>query len=206
MIVRPQPTALNLFLITKGSVVLHILPQILAATAFAAALSVLDHHRPGLIPGFTPIPFILIGLAISIFLGCRTSASYDRFWEGRKLWGQAMVDCRTLAQQWIQLPTDQAAASPRRMVSMMLAFAHALRHHLRDSAPKADLAPLLEPADLELATESKHVPSAILNMLHRELGAQVRAGAVSHQLALAFLERLPPVAGRSAGGAGHPRE
>ena len=110
-----------------------------------------------------------------------------------------MVDCRTLAQQWIQLPTDQAAASPRRMVYMMIAFAHALRHHLRDSDPKADLAPLLEPADLELATGSKHVPSAILNMLHRELGAQVRAGAVSHQLALAFLERLASLGGVIAG-------
>ena len=95
MIVRPQPNALTLFLITKGSVVFHILPQILAATAFAAALSVLEHYRPGLVPGFTPIPFILIGLAISIFLGFRNSASYDRFWEGRRLWGQAMVDCRT---------------------------------------------------------------------------------------------------------------
>jgi len=199
MIVRPQPTALNLFLITKGSVVFHILPQILAATAFAAVLSVLGHFHPDWIPSFTAIPFILIGLAISIFLGFRNSASYDRFWEGRKLWGQAMVDCRTLAQQWIQLPTDQAAASPRRMVYMMIAFAHALRHHLRDSDPKADLAPLLEPADLELATGSKHVPSAILNMLHRELGAQVRAGAVSHQLALAFLERLASLGGVIAG-------
>jgi predicted membrane chloride channel (bestrophin family) len=37
MIVRPQPNALTLFLITKGSVVFHILPQILAATAFAAS-------------------------------------------------------------------------------------------------------------------------------------------------------------------------
>lgn len=172
MIVRPQPNAFNLFLITKGSVVFHILPQILAATAFATILSVLGHFHPEWVPSFTAIPFILIGLAISIFLGFRNSASYDRFWEGRKLWGQAMVDCRTLAQQWIHLPTDQAAASPQRMVYMMIAFAHALRHHLRDSDPKADLAPLLEPADLELATGSKHVPSAILNMLHRELGAQ----------------------------------
>jgi hypothetical protein len=40
------------------------------------------------VPGFTPIPFILIGLAISIFLGFRNSASYDRFWEGRRLWAR----------------------------------------------------------------------------------------------------------------------
>src|SRR5687768_16415143 len=104
MIVRSRPTILSLFLITKGSVVPRIWPQILAATVFAGLLTWFDHARPHLVPGFTPTPFILIGLAISIFLGFRNSASYDRFWEGRKLWGQLIIDGRTLAQQWINLP------------------------------------------------------------------------------------------------------
>jgi hypothetical protein len=82
------------------------------------------------------------------------------------------------------------------MVYMMIAFGHALRPHLRDSDPQGGLGAAAGAADLELAIgvqaraerDPQHAATA-------RLGAQVRAGAVSHQLALAFLERLG-VAGR----------
>lgn len=199
MIVRSRPTIWSLFLVTKGSVVPRIWPQILAATLFAALLTWFDQMRPHYVPGFTPTPFILIGLAISIFLGFRNSASYDRFWEGRKLWGQLIIDARTLAQQWINLPTTQDAAHRRQAVYMLIAYGHALRHHLRDTDPKDDLAPLLSAADLEMVLGSGHRPNMILNLLHRDLGDAVRSGAISHQLALAFLDRITSLAGVLAG-------
>lgn len=199
MIVRARPTILSLFLITRGSVVPRILPQILAAALFAAALTWLDHFRSDWVPGFTPTPFILIGLAISIFLGFRNSASYDRFWEGRKLWGQLLIDARTLAQQWLNLPNTADPVRSRRAIHLLIAFGHALRHHLRDSDPRADLAPLLSPEELNAVLASGHRPNLLLNLMHRELGEAVRRGEISHQLALAFLERIASLAGVLAG-------
>lgn len=199
MIVRARPTILSLFLITKGSVVPRIWPQILAATIFAGALTWFDQVRPHLVPGFTPTPFILIGLAISIFLGFRNSASYDRFWEGRKLWGQLIIDGRTLAQQWINLPTTQNPEHRRQAIYMLIAYGHALRHHLRDTDPKDDLRPLLSPTDLQSVLASGHRPNMLLNLLHRDLGDAVRKGEISHQLALAFLDRIASLAGVLAG-------
>lgn len=199
MIVRARPTILSLFLITKGSVVPHILPQILAATLFAVAVTALNHLWPSLVPGFTPTPFILIGLAISIFLGFRNSASYDRFWEGRRLWGQLLIDARTLSQQWINLPVEPDGAQRRQAVYMLIAYGHALRHHLRDSDPKDELAPLLSAADLQTVLASGHRPNAILNLMHRDLGDAVRKDSISHQLALAFLDRVTSLASVLAG-------
>ncbi len=199
MIVRARPTILSLFLITKGSVVPRILPQILAAAIFAGAVTWLNHYRSDWVPGFTPTPFILIGLAISIFLGFRNSASYDRFWEGRKLWGQLLIDGRTLAQQWLNLPTSPDAAQQRQAVHMLIAFGHALRHHLRDSDPREDLAPLLSPADLRAVMASGHRPNLLLNLMHRDLGEAVRKGQLSHQLALAFLDRVASLGSVLAG-------
>jgi putative membrane protein len=42
-------------------------------------------------------PFTLIGVALAIFLGFYNNASYDRFWEGRKLWGALLNTTRSLA-------------------------------------------------------------------------------------------------------------
>ena len=44
---------------------------------------------------------VLVGVALAIFLGFRNSASYDRYWEARKLWGKLLTDSRNAARQCI---------------------------------------------------------------------------------------------------------
>ena len=39
------------------------------------------------------------GVALAIFLGFRNNSAYDRWWEGRKLWGGIVNNSRTLARQ-----------------------------------------------------------------------------------------------------------
>ena len=51
----------------------------------------------------TLVPFSPIGVALSIFLGFRNNASYDRFWEARKLWGQIVNARRTITRQILVL-------------------------------------------------------------------------------------------------------
>jgi len=45
------------------------------------------------------VPFSLVGVALGIFLGFRNNTSYDRFWEGRKLWGRMVNVSRSLTRQ-----------------------------------------------------------------------------------------------------------
>lgn len=91
MIIRERPSGLKLFFIVKGSIV----PRIkwpLVVTVFLACIVTFTHgtlFRLKIV--MTPIPFSLIGLALAIFIGFRNSASYDRYWEGRKLWGELIV-------------------------------------------------------------------------------------------------------------------
>jgi putative membrane protein len=53
----------------------------------------------------------LLPIALALFLGFRNSASYDRFWEGRKLWGALLNTSRSLALQALTLidPLDENA-------------------------------------------------------------------------------------------------
>jgi putative membrane protein len=120
------------------------------------------------------VPFTILGLALSIFLGFRNSAAYDRYWEGRRLWGELLVSCRILSRQVVTLIApgqshDDLNALRRRMVYKAAAFAHALRHHLRETAPEDDLRPLLADEDLQAALGSVNPPHAILRSLSRDL-------------------------------------
>ncbi len=61
----------------------------------------------------TAIPFTLIGLPLAIFLGFRNSAAYDRYSEGRKLWGEIVLQSRNFARQCLTLIEHTEPLKPR---------------------------------------------------------------------------------------------
>jgi putative membrane protein len=140
MIVRDRPSGFKLFLVLRGSILPRILPSLVATTLIAIGVTVSHGDLFALKITLTTIPFSLIGLPIAIFLGFRNTAAYDRFWEGRKLWGEILLRSRSLSRQCRSLiaGTEPATAALGltdvrvRMVLRAIAFAHALRHLLRD--------------------------------------------------------------------------
>jgi ion channel-forming bestrophin family protein len=180
MIVRERPSGLRLFFILRGSVV----PRIkwpLTVTVLLACLVTLTHGMLFRLKiTMTPIPFSLIGLALAIFIGFRNSASYDRYWEGRKLWGQLVMMCRSVTRQiftFVSTEPGQAMDFPPvdggdaryRMVCRLIAFAHALRHHLRDTDGLEDLREYLTKSEMERMKLSHSKPDFLLQRMGGDL-------------------------------------
>lgn len=190
MIVRPRPRGIEYFFLLRGS----ILPNIWIKLSITIATSVIVTLTHGALyhvkVTLTTIPFSLMGLALAIFLGFRNSASYERFWEGRKLWGALSSGCRNIARQaysFIEARTvdelEEACELRRRMVLSSIAFAHALRHQLRDEAPDEDLRRLLP---LSLASELgrlQNTASGILHGIGKDLQFCLRKGWIAPVLA-----------------------
>jgi ion channel-forming bestrophin family protein len=57
------------------------------------------HRRPMLLSGLTAMPFTLVALSLSIFMSFRNNACRDRWWEGRKPWGQLLIAGRSFERQ-----------------------------------------------------------------------------------------------------------
>ena len=104
MIVRPRQHWLRMLFVLRGSVLPRILPQLATVTFFALLVTFLHGQLFHLKVPLTFVPFTLIGVALAVFLGFRNNASYDRYWEGRKLWGMILSESRTLARQFLTLP------------------------------------------------------------------------------------------------------
>lgn len=133
MIVRPRPPLWKLFFILKGSIIMRIMPQIFAV--FVLSLIVVWAHRafPGWVPAFNNgTAFALLGIALSIFLGFRNNACYDRWWEARKVWGKLVHVTRSFARQTMFLDRLQAAEGARtKLLHYAIAFTQAMVPHLR---------------------------------------------------------------------------
>jgi ion channel-forming bestrophin family protein len=81
-------------------------------------------------------PFGLIGVTLSIYLGFRNSAAYDRWWEGRKLWGTLVFEIRNLSRAVLALVEERTG---QRLILMdALAFCHFLRGQLRRTDASAE--------------------------------------------------------------------
>lgn len=121
MIVRDKPGFLALFFVYQGSIAPRVMPQI-GLVALLASLTVGIHWQfPGLFPELDTSAFGFIGIALSLYLGFRNNACYDRWWEGRKLWGQLLFEGRSLIRLSLSY-RGQESERHRRTVLRLLAF------------------------------------------------------------------------------------
>jgi putative membrane protein len=183
MIVRDRPNGLRLFLTMRGSVLPSIWKS-LAITTLLAIVVTISHgqlwdHKIKL----TVVPFTLMGLPLAIFLGFRNNSAYDRYWEGRKLWGELVLRSRNFARQCLSLiddgpigSTPDAPALRERMIRRAIAYAHALRHQLRRSDPAADVAPHLRPAEWKALSQRVNLSQALMLEMGADLARCRRAG------------------------------
>lgn len=188
MIIRPRPHWLAILFARRGSVLPSILPQLGLVTALATAITASHGVVFGWKTPLTPMPFTLVGIALAIFLGFRNSASYDRYWEARKFWGQGLNECRTLTRQALSLMDGQVDVRP--FVYGQIAFIHALRGYLRRVSVERELAALLPAELLARMREAHYPPTLILVWLGQWLHEQRRAGHLQPVLAAKMEDAL----------------
>jgi putative membrane protein len=128
----------------RGSVIPSVLPRTLLCCSFSVVILLL--HRWGWPVSSPALASVVPSLVLGLLLVFRTNTSYERFWEGRKLWGNLINLTRNLARQmWVAIatpqPEDQWAKAEA--VRLLPAFAVALKLHLRGEAPDNELASLL---------------------------------------------------------------
>lgn len=75
-------------------------------------------------------PLSVIGIAVAFYIGFKNSQSYDRFWEGRKIWGGIVNYSRTWANNVLSFVNDDKDIQ-RILIYRHLAWINALRVQLR---------------------------------------------------------------------------
>ena len=177
MILMPRKNWFSLLFVWNGSVLQSIIPQLL----FMAVVSSLAVVTQGRIFGekipLNTTPFTLFGLTLAIFLAFRNTASYQRFDEARRLWGNLLISARDLTSQ-LQCYAPQSDES-RSVAHTLIAFVYALKHQLRGTDPEGDLTRLLGTDRAGRLREIRYRPVALLKEVRRELADLQSRGSIS---------------------------
>src|SRR5687767_908983 len=80
----------------KGSMVRQIFSRVALAAVWAALVTCVHEFYVPL--AVLSVGHMLIGVPLGLLLVFRTNTSYDRYWEGRRLWGAIVNDTRNLAR------------------------------------------------------------------------------------------------------------
>jgi putative membrane protein len=191
MITKKKTNWFGMLFEWNGSVLPQLLPRLLILFIYTVVIvyfreSLLEYHLY-----INPAIFTLFGIALAIFLGFRNTVSYDRFWEGRKLWGALLNDTRSLARQSHTLIYgDDYQKERTHFILMLTALVHALKHQLRLTNPDADMERLLANSYDEKLQTAVFKPIIILKNLGLWINKAKRDGRLDSITQVAFDENL----------------
>jgi putative membrane protein len=123
------------------------------------------------------LPLTLFGSAVALFLGFRSNSAYQRWWEGRGLWGLMINASRNLARSARSfLPDPDASALKREIVHRQIAYVNALRCQLRRQSADAEVKRFLDKGEADLALARANIANGILDGTSRRIDMARRAG------------------------------
>ena len=161
----------------KGAVLLAIYQRVIWAGVFGLIISVLYYFKfPVSEPVFGGVvPSIVLGLLL-VF---RTNTAYERYWEGRKLWGNIVNDSRNLAWQiWVMIGEVELEDRANKIAAMRLvaAFSVACKLSLRSEPVNRGLAELISESQYLQLQTSNIPPLQIVSWIGDYLQQQYKRG------------------------------
>ena len=104
----------------------------------------------------------MLGFVISLLLVFRTNTAYDRWWEGRKLWGSLVNNSRNLAIKLSIILQDETDRKYFRKI--IPSYASILHKHLKNEEVSKELFD-----DLQLVPHHNHKPNQVAKMLFHKI-------------------------------------
>ncbi len=172
---NPKEWFTFIFRFTRADTFRRLLPLMLAISVYAGLIAYLELsylnlaervyiQNVGMMHG-------VLGFVISLLLVFRTNTAYDRWWEGRKVWGGMTNTCRNLA---IKLQAMNLNEEDTHFFSQFIpGYANALKNMLRENENYQDWDPVL---DLK---KEKHLPNQVAARLFQKVHALHTKGVLS---------------------------
>jgi putative membrane protein len=124
-------------------------------------------------------PFEIAGAVLGLLLIFRTNSSYDRWWEGRKLWGGIVNQSRNLAITGLAYGSTDPVWR-KEFVQWVSVFPHVARANLRQEGPCERVLALIGPEATEKVAAANHMPNFVIQKIAQLLHEAVKQKEMDH--------------------------
>lgn len=176
---NPKSWISMIFHLTKSDTLQMLWKQLLMIFLFTLLVAFLEiHYFPNakVLEKLFSV-YQILGFVISLLLVFRTNTAYDRWWEGRRKWGELVNDSRNLA---VKLAALGLGDVPNAFFARHIAnFAKVSKEHLRDGV-NYDILDLTQEEKVFLS-KVDHIPSGIVELILLEMSRLKKAGELSEE-------------------------
>lgn len=169
----------------RGSMLPEIVGRVALCAGFSLVVTAVHQLLPRWFPWFSlSVPSTahsLVGPALGLLLVFRTNSSYDRFWEGRRLWGGMVNECRNLARQ-ASAKLSAAPNQQRELILWTASFPYAAMSALRGTRTLAPSSSQLPPQEVQAVLAAQHLPLAVARKMTQTVVAARDQQALSDHL------------------------
>lgn len=130
----------------------------------------------------TTIMHSLLGVVIGLLMVFRTNTAYERWWEGRKLWGNLLNNSRNVAIKINAFIPAEDESTRRKTVELISNFATALQHHLTYRIGQQNIH--------TLEAEPAHAPNQIASDLYVLMNRLYQVGKIDGYQLMALNNEL----------------
>ena len=195
MIVRDKSNSFKLLFAWRGTVLPKVLPTILGIMVLSFIAGFVAQFQWYYIATVPAVGFTMFGVIISIFLGFRNNACYDRWWEGRKLWGALVANTRHLSRDSHFLAPNERES----LLYQMLLFVAILRDRLRGQNIQRSQFGYTKIDDhyLDWLDQQINAPQRVLEAMQQQLIKLVQQGQMSDVIYMTIQKHVIEMGGAS---------
>jgi putative membrane protein len=162
---NPKDWITFIFRFHKADTFRQLIPLMIFIAAYSAGIAYLELEYWNL-PEDSHVKNIsimhgMLGFVISLLLVFRTNTAYDRWWEGRKIWGSLVNNSRNLALKLSAILTEESDRAFFRKI--IPSYASILNKHLKDEETSRQL---FEDIVIE---HHKHRPNQVAKILFHKI-------------------------------------
>ncbi|ERT03898.1 bestrophin, RFP-TM, chloride channel family protein [Lyngbya aestuarii BL J] len=157
---------LKLALNIRSSVIRSIWRRVVAAMIFAGMINLI--YSQGLAVNQPILSSLIPSIVLGLLLVFRTNTAYERYWEGRKLWGVMIHNGRILARNiyfFIPTKTDKDRETKLDYIKLVGTLVWAIKVHVRKEDLETELKNLLTPNQFIELQQIQQRPLRIANWL-----------------------------------------
>lgn len=168
-----------IFMFHKSDTFRFLLPAMFGIALYTAIVAYLELEVFHSQFKNTTVVHSLVGFVLSMLLVFRTNTAYDRWWEGRRIWGSFNNNSRNLAMKLNAILKDDIIRK-KRFKALIVNYIAATKEHLRSGVNLKHL----EESDKynpSLWTDKKHIPNQIMICIYQEIDELLTEKIISNE-------------------------
>jgi putative membrane protein len=190
---NPKDWLKLIFIFHKSDTFRMLLPALLIAAAYSTLLTYLSIEVHYLEFKSTTVIHSLLGFVISMLLVFRTNTAYDRWWEGRKLWGELVNSSRNFALKINTMIPSEAKNEKDNLNILIGNFPFVLKEHLRGRFKAVEFE-TNKTITIEDLNKVNHKPNALIWAIEKEVMQAYKNKNITNEQLLLLNDELKTMA------------